>query len=41
MLTQVDGCELRLYNKKEKSLNMVSHFGFTQDWSGKKNIPFK
>jgi len=40
MLTHVDGCELRLYNKSEDKLEMVSHFGFTQDWSWKKKIHF-
>jgi PAS domain S-box-containing protein len=41
MLTRADGCELRLYDTKEDKLEMVSHFGFSQDWSGKKKIYFK
>jgi len=41
MLTHADWCELRLYDSKEDKLEMISHFGFSQDWSGKKKIHFK
>lgn len=41
MLTHADGCELRLYDKKDDKLDMISHFGFSQDWSGKKKIHFQ
>jgi len=41
MLTHADGSELRLYNKKDDKLDMISHFGFSQDWSGKQKIHFK
>lgn len=41
MLTHVDGCELRLYNKEADTLEMISHFWFSQDWSGKKKIRFQ
>jgi len=41
MLTHADGCELRIYDKKHDKLDMISHFWFSQDWSGKKKIHFK
>ncbi len=41
MLTKVDGCELRLYDTENDKLNMVSYFGFSQDWAGKRKIFFK
>jgi len=41
MLTHADGCELRIYDKKQDKLDMISHFWFSQDWSGKKKIHFK
>ncbi len=41
MLTHVDGCELRILDKKEDKLDMISHFWFSQDWDGKKRITLK
>jgi len=41
MLTRVDWCELKLYNKKNDTLECISHFWFSQDWSWKKSIIFK
>lgn len=41
VISHVNGCELRLYDEKDDSFEMISHFGFSQDGPGKKKIPFK
>lgn len=41
MLTHVDGCELWVYHESNDSIDMLSHFWFSQDWSWKKKIRFK
>lgn len=40
MLTRVDACVLRLYNKKKDSLDLVSCFGLASDWEGKSSIKY-
>jgi PAS domain S-box-containing protein len=39
MLTKVDACVLRVHNPQKKSLDLLSHFGLTDDWRGKASIP--
>lgn len=40
MLTQVDACELLTYNSSDDSMNIISHFWFSDDWSGAKVLKF-
>ncbi len=41
MLTKVDASVLRTYNKKEKTLEMVSNFWLSDDWQWKKVLKLK
>lgn len=41
MLTKVDACVLRIYNKEKNSLDLVSSFGVSEDWQGKVSIEYK
>jgi len=41
MLTGINACALRLYNPKKDSLDLVSSFGFAEDWRGKGNLKYK
>jgi len=41
MLTKVDACVLRQFNKKKNSLDLVSNFGLANDWQGKATIKYK
>lgn len=41
MLTRVDACVLRSYNKNRDTLDLVSFFGMSQDYEGKSSIPFR
>lgn len=41
MLTQVDGCVLRVYEEKWKVLKMISNFWLADNWEGKKKIKYK
>ncbi len=38
MLTKVDACSLRLFDPKTKMLTMMSSFGLSDDWNGKRVI---
>ncbi len=40
MLTQADACNLRKYNKRKNSMDLVSSFGVTNDWQGNASIKF-
>ncbi len=40
MLTKIDACVLRIYNKKKNTLDLVSSFGLASDWSGKSSIKY-
>lgn len=40
MLTRVDACILRTYNKQKKTLEMLSSFGVDEDWRGKVSIKY-
>lgn len=41
MLTHVDACVLRIYDKKRGILNLLSCFGVVEDWKGKSQIKYK
>lgn len=41
MLTHVDACVLRVYDKKKGTLNLLSCFGVMEDWKGKSQIKYK
>ncbi len=41
MLTKVDACVLRRYDKKDNKLKMISHFWFQEGWDGKSSIKYK
>lgn len=41
VISHVNACDLRLYNEKDNTLEMISHFWFSQDDPDKKKIPFK
>ncbi len=41
MLTRVDACALRVYDKKYDNLRIVSSFGFSEGWEGKSTLKFK
>lgn len=41
MLTQVDACLLRLYDKEKDTLKMISSFWLWDNWEGKKMIKYK
>lgn len=41
MLTKVDACELLMYDKDKDALEILSHFGFTDDWVGGWVLHFK
>ncbi len=41
MITRVDACVLRNYNKEKKSLDLLSCFGLANDWYGKSSIKFE
>jgi len=41
MLTRVDACALRFYDKKSEKLKIISNFGFTEGWEWKSSIAFK
>lgn len=41
MLTRVDACILRIYNKQKGTLDLLSCFGVEQDWKGKASIKYK
>ena len=41
MLTQVDGCIFRIYDKKKDCLKMVSNFWLIKDWEWKTIVKFK
>ena len=41
MLTRVDACALRIYDKKSDKLKMISSFGFSEWWEWKSAIKFK
>ncbi len=41
MLTKVDACVLRTFDKDTKKLELVSSFGVGQDWQGKKTAKYK
>ncbi len=41
MLTQVDACLLRLYDKEKDSLKMISNFWLWDNWEWKKIIKYK
>lgn len=38
MLTRVDACSLRVFDPKDNSLTMLSSFGLSDDWRGKRVI---
>lgn len=40
MLTKIDACALRVYNKKNDTLDLVSSFGLASDWQGKSSIKY-
>lgn len=40
MLTRVDACSLRRYDEKHKTLTMLSSFGMSDDWRGKKVLKY-
>ncbi len=40
MLTRVDTCVLRIYNKEKDTLDLISNFGL-QDWKGKARINYQ
>lgn len=41
MLTKVDACVLRTYNKIDHSLDMISNFWLSNDWQWKKVLKYK
>ncbi|MGE3340878.1 MAG: PAS domain S-box protein [Candidatus Altimarinota bacterium] len=41
MLTRVEACVLRVYNKAKNTLDLVSSFGVDEDWQGKKSIKYQ
>ena len=41
MLTKVDACVLRKFNPKEATLDLLSHFGVTEEWEGKSKVNLK
>lgn len=41
MLTRVEACILRIYNKSKNTLDLVSSFGVDEDWQGKKSIKYQ
>jgi len=40
MLTKIDGCVLRIYNKSKNTLDLISSFGLGSDWQGKSSIKY-
>ena len=40
MLTRVDGCVLRVYDKKKDSIDMISSFGVNDNWKGKTSVAY-
>jgi PAS domain S-box-containing protein len=40
MLTRVEACILRVYNKSKNTLDLISSFGVDEDWQGKKSIKY-
>lgn len=40
MLSHADGCVLRFFQKKSKSLRFLSSFGVLDEWKGKGSIPY-
>jgi PAS domain S-box-containing protein len=41
MLTRVEACVLRTYNRAKNTLDLISSFGVDEDWQGKKSIKFQ
>ncbi|MFC1748034.1 PAS domain S-box protein [Pseudomonadota bacterium] len=41
MLTRVDACVLRRFNKDDETLDLISSFGVGEHWNGKANIRFQ
>ncbi|MFA5842130.1 MAG: PAS domain-containing protein [Candidatus Gracilibacteria bacterium] len=41
MLTHVDACILRMYNKKKGTMDLLSCFGVVEDWRGKAQVKYK
>jgi len=41
MLTRVEACVLRIYNRAKNTLDLISSFGVDEDWQGKKSIKFQ
>ncbi len=41
MLTRADACVLRLFNEKKGTLDLLSSFGVSDAWQGKKTIKYK
>src|SRR3989338_9149741 len=40
MLTKIDGCVLRIYNKSKNTLDHISSFGLGADWRGKSSVKY-
>lgn len=41
MLTRVDACVLRAYNKEDETMDLISCFGVGDPWKGKSSIKYK
>jgi len=41
MLTRVEACVLRVFNKGKNTLDLISSFGVDEDWQGKKSIKYQ